>query len=322
MREKISKKIVQLIKKAWYAGVSVEISSLHPFQLVEKDFWIYGRVPKFWLEYGKYGLGIEWLDINGSMFGGQGTNLYPNTGLLDRLQRKVQFSAHISFPNISGPFIYASGGRITLDINGKGDYSFYLPVILKGFDPDPSQGIDLQKKHSDGIKRVIKCKSDQKKYHMELENLYEGRRRRYEDALALEKSNESGIVELEDDKVLDGVFEILQSEDPERVALDEKYKELLAWSGPLLHGRVGRMSGFVFTVYSDDHHPLHFHVLHRGRGIDARFSFPQIQLISYKNSKNTIGSKDVDHIQEFFQDSENFKKLEAELVRTGRVAQL
>lgn len=73
-------------------------------------------------------------------------------------------------------------------------------------------------------------------------------------------------------------------------------------------GMVARMNGFRFVVYSDDH-GKHFHIIHRERGIDARFSFPNIKLIDYKQDRNTISSKEENNIRVFFENPIYFAKL-------------
>ena len=45
------------------------------------------------------------------------------------------------------------------------------------------------------------------------------------------------------------------------------------------------------------------------------FSFPEIELINYKNTKNSIGSKEKDKLIEFIKKPENFKRLEGEFLR-------
>lgn len=123
------------------------------------------------------------------------------------------------------------------------------------------------------------------------------------------------------------VFEILEKssetfepfdesyEDKQEKALKEKYKEAIKRRGPFFRGLVGTMDGFDFRVYSGDHEPKHFHVIHKGRGIDARFSFPDIELISYKGLSSTIGSKESKKIRELFKIPENFKRLSSEFQR-------
>ena len=100
--------------------------------------------------------------------------------------------------------------------------------------------------------------------------------------------------------------------------LKEKYKEALEWKGPLLTGIVSKFGGFELRVYSDDH-DSHFHVIHRGKGIDARFSFPDIQLMSYKNSKTTIGSKLEKKIHDLCLQPEVFKKFEQEFAKRNKI---
>ena len=124
-----------------------------------------------------------------------------------------------------------------------------------------------------------------------------------------------GEVEIDDEDILNHTFWIVHYwESDEKEALDKKYQDALNWRGPLVTGIAGRLKGFEFRVYSDDH-GKHFHVLHKERAIDARFSYPDIQLMNYKSAKNLIGSRQVKAIQEYFKVPSNFKKLEQEFAK-------
>lgn len=79
-------------------------------------------------------------------------------------------------------------------------------------------------------------------------------------------------------------------------------------------GLVAQMNGFKFIVHSDDH-DKHFHVIHRGDGVDARFSFPDIKLINYKNERNKINSRQENNIRAFFKNPYYFEKLKKEIER-------
>lgn len=79
-------------------------------------------------------------------------------------------------------------------------------------------------------------------------------------------------------------------------------------------GVVDRLEGYTFQVYSNDH-GKHFHVIHRGNEINARFSFPEIDLLSYANKKNTLSSKEVKRIKDYFSDKENIEKIQREFDR-------
>jgi hypothetical protein len=96
--------------------------------------------------------------------------------------------------------------------------------------------------------------------------------------------------------------------------LTDKYKDALEWQGPLAGASMFRINGFIFKIYSHDH-DRHFHIIHKGKGIDARFSFPEIELINYKESKNILSSKEKKTIQEFLREEKNFKKIEDEFIR-------
>jgi len=107
-------------------------------------------------------------------------------------------------------------------------------------------------------------------------------------------------------------------EDRDEEKLNKKYKDVIEWQGPLCGATIGNMDGFKFMVFSNDH-DKHFHVIHKGRGVDARFSFPGIDLINYKNTGNYISSKEKSRIVDYFRVAGNFKILEAEFSRRDGV---
>lgn len=112
---------------------------------------------------------------------------------------------------------------------------------------------------------------------------------------------------------LEDVFEVFGS--PKYTVLQRLWRKFKAKFEPknhgLLSGSAGQINGFNFVVYSNDH-GRHFHVIHKAQGIDARFSFPEIDLISYKNSRNRISRKIAGKIHSYFQDSQNFARLDFE----------
>ena len=161
---------------------------------------------------------------------------------------------------------------------------------------------------------VLQYDDDIKRYDSELEALENKRLNAIGQSNKLQ--DELGI---EEGDFLYGIFGALESlEDEERLQLETKYKDALEWAGPRFGGGVGRLNGFVFIVYSNDH-GKHFHVLHKGRGVNARFSFPDIDLINYKNSRNVINSKEVEVIRKYFQDPLNFEKLKSEFKKRNPI---
>lgn len=93
------------------------------------------------------------------------------------------------------------------------------------------------------------------------------------------------------------------------------YKIVRKQNSGQLAGTVGTIKGFSFTVYSNDH-GKHFHVIDKGKGINARFSFPQIELLNYK-TKNKIRPKDIKLIKNYFSNPANFIRLEFEFQKRG-----
>ncbi len=110
------------------------------------------------------------------------------------------------------------------------------------------------------------------------------------------------------DNPLIKIFRLFKRKKKER-SLEKSIKIFLFETRLLFRGVVGRINGFQFVVYSNDH-DKHFHVIHKSRGIDARFSFPEIKLMNYKGFSNTISSKEEKVIIKFFKDQRNFEKLQ------------
>lgn len=61
-------------------------------------------------------------------------------------------------------------------------------------------------------------------------------------------------------------------------------------------GSIGIGRGLCLTVHSDDH-DTHFHIQHRGRNINARFSFPDIEFVGYKSiGNNPFSSRELKNV--------------------------
>lgn len=97
----------------------------------------------------------------------------------------------------------------------------------------------------------------------------------------------------------------------------EKIQKFLKRTGHLCTGLIAKLNGYEFRVHSNDH-DKHFHIIHKEKGIDARFSFPGIKLIDYKKCKNRIHSKQIKSIQKLFRDSKHFEKLEKEFIKRDK----
>ena len=280
----------------------LELAKPKPYEVVGIKFDVFGKVPKSWLSYGKYGFGMDWMDINGNDLPMSGPSADVIQGFLFRFKKKLRFYGHVDLSY----FQTSEHPRgLVIEISGDNKHWFLLPLIIGGTNQIyDSEHEELRKKLSVTVKKVLKRKEDWKNYNKELSQI------------------RKGIVF--DIEILEGVFEILKNseerfeefseseEDKQEKDLEEKYKDVIAWRGPLLRGIVGRMDGYEFRVYSGDHNPKHFHVIHKGRGIDARFSYPQIQLIDYKGSSSIIGSKESAKIREFFEVAKNLQKLNSE----------
>lgn len=142
------------------------------------------------------------------------------------------------------------------------------------------------------------------RYYIELDTLNIDREKSVHDALKNEQDSNVS------DELLYGVNNVINfSEDEEKNRLDKKYKKALEWRGMLFGAGFGDLNGFKFVVHSHDH-DRHLHIIHRGRGIDARFSFPDLKLLNYKKEENRIGRKEEKEITEYLKEEEIFKKVE------------
>ncbi len=287
---------------------SIQITTPQPFEVVGAKFDLVGKVPKSWLSYGKYGLGVDWLEANGGHMMSSG----PNVNVLPSIfpwSRKVRFLAPVDLSYFD-PCEHPRGLILVVETY-EIRRSYYLPVIFSGtnkaFDSEREM---LKQKLSDSISRITKQKEDLENYTKELNQIRRS---------VLEKK-----------EILEGVFEILEQSDDgfesftqsaeEKLEeeLEKKYKDALAARGPLFRGVAGRMDGFAMHVYSDDH-GRHFHVTHKGKGINVRFSFPDMERLSYV-SPAIIGSKTEKKIQAFCRRPEIFSNLEAEFAKRIQVS--
>lgn len=60
----------------------------------------------------------------------------------------------------------------------------------------------------------------------------------------------------------------------------------------LTKGSMPMGNGIKLSVYSNDH-GTHFHIIHKGRNIDARFDYPSFKFKNYKSPNNTFTSKEL-----------------------------
>ena len=237
---------------------------------------------------------------------------------------KIRFSVTCELLPVNVSFIEKSHGRIVIEIespSGKTP-SIYLPVIVKQFEDQQTMDPDIIKKHIEVGETVARYEREMKIYHQEMAKLYESRKAKDEGKSYEHLYGEGARVAYEIFKILeedDEVFEgyTYAEEDLREKELKEKYKDAIEWMGPIAKGIVSQFGGFELRVYSDDH-DKHFHVIHRGKGIDARFSFPDMQLMNYKSSKTTISSKAEKKIREHCLEPEIFKKFEEEFAKRER----
>src|SRR3989344_3540577 len=278
----------------------ITIRQPEPHALVGLRFEVKGLVPKDWLLYGKYGLGVNWYDVRGNFINVCSPTAEIQPSVFNKLKKSLRFTCLVDL----NPFQQSQHPRgLVLEFKCRDNESSFLPLIIEGLDRlGDSERKALVGMLDDAVKQVLRRTSIHEEYRKELAEV---RVRSVMDEALL--SELSGILE-ESDTALDPFT--YSYEDTREREIADKYAEVLQWRGPILGGVVCRINGFEITVYSGDHRPQHFHIIHRGRGIDARFSYPQIELMSYKKSINKIGSAEVKKIQQCVRKPDNLAKMQ------------
>lgn len=297
----------------------IEIENLQPYNYIGARFCISGWVDLSWFESDAgiidWRIFIDYLDLDVKTF--MGTAPYPRLDDKNMKGDKVRFSLDCELSWVNATFIQNSHGRITIKIESpnKNISPVYIPLIVKQFEDEKTHNPEIIKQHSSIGKTEIKYNNDLKVYYQEMNKVYESRKSKDHGKSYKHLYNEATVVASDIFKILDGEegFEkyTYTEEDSREDELNKKYKDALEWRGPLVGGIVSRFSGFELRVYSDDH-DKHFHVIHKGKSVDARFSFPDMSLMNYKNIKNTISAKMEKKIREYCLRPEIFTVFEKE----------
>ena len=302
------------------------LSRPQPYEEVGPAFLISGVAPLSWLKH-QFGysnsISVELINIRGQTIAGSSITV-PFANWITKIIRKVPFSETYYFTQFNVPFIKESQGRMVLKLSGQNEkeQSVFIPLVIKELEPPEGPDPGVIQKQAKMEETIRQYEKDLVAYYKESEKIRESRQHKdeifknkdenaYSYASMLTVGNILGILEEANESFPDYLY---GEEDNRERELKEKYKDALEWRGPLFHGLAAMLDGFEFRVYSNDH-GKHFHVIHRGKGINARFLFPEIELLNYKDSRNTIGSKEERRIKEFFKNPENLKKLEAEFKR-------
>lgn len=307
----------------------IKLISPKPFQKVGGSFVISGLIPKSWLESElrtDYRISLDLIDINGKTI--LGSSIYINHPNADGGSIKwFDFSETFQFSQYNTSFIKNSQGLMNIKLSSFLNKRLlkYIPIIVEYFVPDEGISFKNKIKHLRIGKTVEKYERDLKIYYKKLHDNNEKRKKK----LYIGNERDTGgqyIQNLQNFGMFDDIFCIFEGEkefnkgylfkkeDRADAKLKEKYKKVIEWAGPLCRGMVADMDGFKFLIFSNDH-DKHFHVMHSGRGVNARFSFPEIELINYKNKRNSISKKEIKKIKDFFGKEENFKKLADEFAR-------
>jgi hypothetical protein len=318
-------KFVAIIKKIIKSLLNenlIEIDSPRPNDYIGANFTISGWVHLSWFEReagsSDWRMLINYLGLDARTFMGTA----PSPILDDQNMKgdKVYFSidCELTWANIS--FIQNSHARITIRIESpnKKNQPIYLPLIVKQFEDGVTNNTEIIEQHKHVGEMEMQYINDLKLYYKEMEKVYKSRKEKDEGRSYEYLYNDAATVAFDMFEILDEEESLEQytyeNEDKRENELYEKYKNALDWQGPLARGIVSEFNGFELRVYSDDH-DKHFHVIHRGKKIDARFSFPEMTLLNYKNTKNTISSKTEKKIREYCLKPEIYKVFEKEFSR-------
>ncbi|MFA5878478.1 MAG: hypothetical protein WC845_03890 [Candidatus Staskawiczbacteria bacterium] len=280
-----------------------------PFQRVGAKFEISGCVPLEWLGT-NYDLSFELIDIDARVISVGGLNIKLEETL--RCGKKIYFYANFGFTWANVSFVEKSQGRMTIKLTGQNEKKnfVFIPLIVNVVGSKEGVSSGIVRKHRRIEATIKKYKKDLAKFNKGIAKITKIR-----EAEFIRNERLGLYATVVDEELLNGIFEIIEtSEDIEMKKLAEKYKEALEWAGPICGGIVGRMDGFEFRIYSNDH-DKHFHVIHKEKGINARFSFPDIMLVKYKGLGGRLGSKEIGRVNSFFKDKINFQKMEKEFQR-------
>lgn len=266
--------------------------------VVDRKFFIVGWIPKDWVRSDQVSLGLR-----GDGFGANVGYVTQHKGLIAWLCGGRWVCGLVDASYVQERIFY-------FEIHRDNQGSYDIALALKG-------GIPLTREQIIGkLEREQQYERDLTNYYSELEKI--NLRRKEKDFNREHRylyGSNAGIgfaiyKILEESEESFATYEYSEEDRLEK-ELEEKYKDALRWRGPLFRGIVTQFSGFELRVYSDDH-DNHFHVIHRGKGVNARFSFPDMKLRSYVASRTTISSKQEKRIRELALQPEIFTKFKQE----------
>lgn len=294
--------------------LSIVVDSPRPFGEVGIEFCISGLVPKDWIKDDICRVDLKLIDLDCHTILGSSISVNRPPRSIAPLVNRYSFFTRFKFHFANIPFLKKSQGRMAIQLSGDNgsNQSILIPFIVKGFEPKNGVDSEVTRKHKALSKTLLRYESDLREYNIRLSEIC----KRREDEYALNKIDEvSASSHITDEIILTDIFEILESEEDQEIsALEESFREALDWIGPRCAGSVPGFNGFHFTVHSHDH-DQHFHIIHKGKGVDARFSFPGIKLIDYKVVGRGIGSKEQKAIYKYFENEDRFNKLKSEFTK-------
>lgn len=309
----------------------IEITTPKAYQRVGNEFILSGWINKDYFRASRQRISAWFVDINCFEFIVFSVPIQIQNSFISKFRKSFKFSVKLQFNQFNIPFIERVQGRIALKLEEE-EERIYIPIIVSDFeiasrDFDP----DVLQKHGHIGERIVQYKKDLKNYYEELAGIRE--RSDFKINVTTDKERIT-IVDIEDDEILRKLLSVLSLNElefeqqykfakqaQEERRLMEKYREAITWRGPLARGTAHQWNGFKFIVHSNDHdiNDKHFHIIHIGKGVDARISFPELKLISYDGHSKSISSKEEKEIIKIFQDPQVFKKMESEFEKKDKL---
>ncbi len=310
----------------------INIIKPKPYDEVGGSFGIEGSVPKSWLLDKLTGiiyndLSLDLVSLDGVNFLCSSIQTFEHNKDVRELRGRVIFYKTINFDSCNIPFIENSKGRVAIRISGRDEktQSIFIPIIVKSQNNYKAPK-NIVKQHKSLESQILKYKKDIEIYDKKINKLRESRELK---SAIYDNEKDNQYFYLNDWSIASDILGIIQDEkihqkylysdeDEAEKKLNKKFKDAIEWRyracGPICGAGIGTMNGYLFRVYSNDH-DTHFHIIHNEKGVEARFLFPEIELLDYKNIKYTMSSKTIKKIQEYFKKPDNFNRLKTEIER-------
>lgn len=309
----------------------IKVVRPRPQEIVGDKFIILGKISKSLLTT-RFGIDttifLDVVGVDGKNWR-SGSDFNVKFWPMSKYKKYIWFSTIFYFYRNDIPWIQESKGLLNLKFSTREHkHLLYIPIKIKGFELPGTTDSEQIKKHEKMGEIINRYEDDLLKWEKEMEILRLGNTNKVN---VTETDDWLTEVDIDNDELLQELLKILSTsnsdfEEKYKIAiqaqaerkLSEKYKNAIEWRGPLLRGAVKQWRGFIFKVHSDDH-GKHFHAIHAEKGIDARISFPEIEIIDYKLKRKEISTKEERAIRDLFKNPTLFTKLENEFKKREAV---